>query len=328
MNPIPQIARKRLAASQLTAHPEADLLNAFAEQTLRPAERQTILAHLSLCADCRSILALAQPELIEKQAVFSPTPRRGWFRLPALRFGLALACVAIVGTAVSLHYLPSSPKPSAPIPAQVATATPGPMAAAQPAPTNSLASTPSSPLDQTTTARAAKKAPANTMAFVMIPGRAKQDSEAMPMANLDNNLPAAAPATPFSAAAKSAPAARTNLSDVTGTPRWALSSDGSVQRSVDSGATWQSIRVADGQSFLAIAALGQNVWLGGTNGTLYHSADAGNHWAQVKPSADGETLSEDILGVEFSDPQHGKVTTSSNAWTTDDGGTSWQKLSF
>ena len=46
---------------------------------------------------------------------------------------------------------------------------------------------------------------------------------------------------------------------------------------------------------------------------------------QVKPVADGKSLTADIIGVEFTDARHGKLTTAANeTWTTTDGGQNWQ----
>jgi len=78
--------------------------------------------------------------------------------------------------------------------------------------------------------------------------------------------------------------------------------------------------------FRAVAAIGPEVWAGGSNAALYHSPDAGSHWIQVVPSADGAILSGDVVALEFSDPQHGKVTTSTaEVWITTDAGQTWQK---
>jgi hypothetical protein len=79
-------------------------------------------------------------------------------------------------------------------------------------------------------------------------------------------------------------------------------------------------------TFRAVAANGAEVWAGGSAGALYHSADAGNHWTRIMPSAEGTVLTADIIALEFSDAQHGKVTTADSAiWTTSDAGQSWQK---
>lgn len=110
------------------------------------------------------------------------------------------------------------------------------------------------------------------------------------------------------------------------TPRWTLSSDGTMlMRSYDAGRSWQTVAVAGNVVFRSLAALGSEVWAGGVGGTLYHSSDAGQHWAQVKPTANGKLLTSDILHVEFTDAQHGKLSTASGeTWTTDDGGQNWQ----
>ena len=146
-------------------------------------------------------------------------------------------------------------------------------------------------------------------------------------------------------------------------PRWTLSSIGGLQRSFDQGSTWQDVNVmanvvpsgraglaramasqvgerkvgqkkalsipalpAPTPVFRAVAVTGAEVWVGGANGVLYHSLDAGNYWTQVFPSATGATLTGDVVGLEFLDAQHGKVTTStSEIWITGDDGLTWQK---
>lgn len=109
-------------------------------------------------------------------------------------------------------------------------------------------------------------------------------------------------------------------------PRWTLTSDGTLQRSLDSGATWEAVSVPSQATLRALAADGLDIWVGGSNGALYHSSDAGQHWMQVRPIANGELLSADIIGVEFTDLQHGTLTTSAKeTWTTSDAGQTWQK---
>lgn len=108
-------------------------------------------------------------------------------------------------------------------------------------------------------------------------------------------------------------------------PRWTLASDGTLQRSLDAGKTWQPVSVPGHGTFRALAAVGAEIWVGGAKGALYHSADIGEHWVQVKPIADDKSLTADIIGVEFTDARHGKLTTAANeTWTTTDGGQSWQ----
>jgi hypothetical protein len=146
-------------------------------------------------------------------------------------------------------------------------------------------------------------------------------------------------------------------------PRWAITSAGGLQRSVDGGDTWQNVDVnaataLNGRNFTslevvestrtrkkdekkarqsaiaaspapvfrAVAVTGNDVWAGGSSGVLYHSLDAGVQWVIVVPVSGGVALTGDIVGVEFSDTQHGKITTSAGkSWITADDGQSWQK---
>lgn len=108
-------------------------------------------------------------------------------------------------------------------------------------------------------------------------------------------------------------------------PRWTLSSDGTLQRSLDAGRTWATIAVAGNSVFRALAALGADIWVGGSAGSLYRSTDAGQHWLQVKPASGGKVLTADIIGVEFTDTNHGKLTTADEQiWITVDAGQTWQ----
>src|SRR5690242_11170178 len=98
------LLRQRLgAASVPPVHPDADTLAAYAEDLLSAPERSQVIQHLSLCSDCRDVVALVLPEGVPAQqsqpAVAAATlvpaaPRRNWFRMPS--FGLAAAVAAMV----------------------------------------------------------------------------------------------------------------------------------------------------------------------------------------------------------------------------------------
>ena len=146
------------------------------------------------------------------------------------------------------------------------------------------------------------------------------------------------------------------------TPRWSINSSGSLQRSYDQGVTWQEVRVQDSpaleatvvtrsepasttdftkskdapakvtakkeafSAFRAVSANGSEVWAGASGGLLYHSVDGGANWTRVVPSALGSSLSGDVVAIEFTDAEHGKVSTSaSEIWITSDGGKTWSK---
>jgi Photosynthesis system II assembly factor YCF48 len=147
-------------------------------------------------------------------------------------------------------------------------------------------------------------------------------------------------------------------------PRWTLSAEGQLQRSLDSGKTWETVPVGDNSSlslvsaeattnyqeemrahlsdkakagiksssesgppkFRALSANGNDVWVGGTAGLLYHSTDAGTHWTKVMAVAEGVTLTADIVTLDFADAQHGKLVASTGeTWVTTDGGKNWKK---
>lgn len=142
--------------------------------------------------------------------------------------------------------------------------------------------------------------------------------------------------------------------------RWSINAMGGLQRSADQGKTWQDVDVNAGAEassgvnlaramkssrakvpasekeradvkpapilFRAVAANGADVWAGGSGGFLYHSSDGGGHWARISPSWGGIALTGDILSVQFFDPQHGRLMTSTaEIWTTADGGQTWTK---
>lgn len=99
MEQLPNLVRERLRAQAGGDHPDADVLTAFAEQALPDTERSRVLTHLSRCADCRDVLALAIPPAAESPSLDTaqPAPRFQW---RILRWGAAVACVVIVGSAV------------------------------------------------------------------------------------------------------------------------------------------------------------------------------------------------------------------------------------
>ena len=108
------------------------------------------------------------------------------------------------------------------------------------------------------------------------------------------------------------------------TMRWTLSPEGALQQSFDSGKTWQTIPLASNVIWRALAANDSDIWVGGSGGTLYHSSDAGQHWMRINPLANGKPLTADIVRVEFKDPQHGLLITSSDQiWSTTDAGATW-----
>jgi hypothetical protein len=109
MEQLPNIVRERLKLQPGGDHPDADLLTAFAEQALPEQERSRLLMHLSRCADCRDVVALAVPRLTGTVSLDTAHPAP-WFQWRVLRWGAAVVCVVIVGSAVLLKREAMAPK--------------------------------------------------------------------------------------------------------------------------------------------------------------------------------------------------------------------------
>jgi hypothetical protein len=102
MEQLPKIVRERLQAGQAGAHPDPDLLTAFAEQSLKERERTQVLEHLSRCRECRDVVSLASPQAVLSTQPSTTQPARqtsGWLGWPVLRWGALAACVVVVSAA-------------------------------------------------------------------------------------------------------------------------------------------------------------------------------------------------------------------------------------
>ena len=372
-------------------HPDADLLTAFAEQALPIRERNSVLAHLSQCADCREVVLVAAPQV--EGAVQEIPVRSSWLGWPALRWGALAACAVVVVAAVSLRPKfeprPAASKEAAPqVTAKLMEPAPEKKiivadklekdrATMQSAPRDlakSSARVSAPPASAESRAKAAPvalpAAPVQTDKLAVSSGMvAATPAESRPAAaNLtamagpaarvpSTNEPVSVNAETATVAAKTAESslgkAKQALADESldsktqradarrelaspalansltaykkAIPRWTLSADGTLQRSLDAGKSWKTIPVAADATFTAVAAMASDIWVGGSHGALYHSVDAGEHWTQVTPAADGQPLTSNIIGIEFTDSLHGKVTTSNQEiWTTSDGGETWE----
>jgi hypothetical protein len=117
MQDVPQFVLKRLQEKQPAAdsHPDADLLTAFAEQSLAGDERARVMEHLTRCGDCRDVVAIALPATEieieterERKIVALPisvsSARIGWLRWPTLRWGALAAGILVVTSLGVLQY--------------------------------------------------------------------------------------------------------------------------------------------------------------------------------------------------------------------------------
>ena len=142
----------------------------------------------------------------------------------------------------------------------------------------------------------------------------------------------------MSTARLASPASPTQAHHVT----WAITG-GVLQRSVDSGQSWQDALHAD-HPLLCYASRDEDVWAGGQAGTLFHSANSGVTWAQVQPSVKARQLSSDITHIEVRNNEvrneelrrdlrydvrgPGEIllsTSNKEIWSSADGGKTWAK---
>jgi hypothetical protein len=462
MSSIPKIVRDRLkAAPPAVNHPDADVLTAFAEQSLPDRDRATVIEHLARCGDCRDVVALALPATELTSTTATQVRESRWLTWPALRWAFVAAGVVAIASIGVMRFQRHSEmadlrmssrqqvtatdaKNESPVPPSAASSTNADKPATQPA-SSEFGSSPeqnaivilpkSAPRPDTSGIHRpqARGGVTGGAAGAIIAGPAMPSqqqgagqqiarSTTAPKQHTDSNLAlqvpsvsetvavsspadqvaaeaknhkadlrdesAVAPAdfdaypggvgkakpaasagaartVPSPAAPMPAPAAAQFAMAKALPPRWTISPAGSLQRSFDQGNSWQDVNVlasaavfenfmrysgsdtataekvarskekdANKKSlkaeaaltFRAVAANGADVWAGGQQGILYHSADAGDHWRRIVPASGSIFLTGDILAVEFADAQNGRVTTSTaESWATSDGGQTWQK---
>jgi len=107
---------------QLGHHPDADEIGAFVEHALPAHERERMLSHLAVCAECREIVALSLPEIEEPAPAVPADVRKPWWSgwMLAWPIGAALAATACV--VLYIHH--ASLTPNAPTQQQIAGAQP------------------------------------------------------------------------------------------------------------------------------------------------------------------------------------------------------------
>jgi hypothetical protein len=302
---------------------------------------------LSQCASCREVVSLSAPQ--PEIAAVVAAGASGWSSWAVLRWGALAACVVLVGAMVTLHQKQqaaqlaarvATPLVETQVPAQnnatvkngASLQLPGvqprtavatkPIASqirneAPPAPAGGNFGVDLSPLEM---------ADARAQLADMVPGRAKDASAELQAAPAQKTSESPLATKRMMAATESSSEHGNALISANLVPRWTLSADGTLQRSLDSGRTWQTISVTNRTVFRALAANGLEIWVGGSGGALFHSSDAGQRWTQIRPMGDGQILTDDIIGVEFTDDLHGKLTTAGQeVWITADRGQSWQR---
>ncbi len=410
MPEVPKIVYARLRGTPEDAHPDVNLLAAFAEQALSGDERESVLQHLAQCEGCRQAIALSMPamevtpvnapEMAAPAAKVSAPRGRPWFAWNRLGWaGLAAGVVIAAGILMmqsgSRKNVEQAQQKGVATFAQPASNVASDKAAAPPVSSEPTTAAESRPVPRALVAETRRDEMKKTAAFptrerqfvppppVSVPttsanlGQSEKDLQGgqaggalMPRPGSANETVEVSAATPLvsaesaqtgdSVSAQAAPVVRakaaraqetatasedvkqeyanSNLQNLPLSGRnafdlnkvaagaapaqWALHGD-KVQRLAEPG-QWTTLFHHRG--LLCVSSLGTHVWAGGKNGALFHSADSGASWTQVRPSLTGQTLDDDVTRIEVKSPEQVVLFTNKNqSWNSADGGMSWSK---
>lgn len=309
-----------------------------------PREREQLLDHLALCAECREVLTVAAEATPETAATPKPflvprralSPQRVWLPWASIAAGLLIAFSA----ALLYHQQHSSQKR-----AEVAVNEPAqlpPSALQQPSPLhypepNKTLIKPANPsaVKQPQAPSTNEEMPAAVAMKENQNEAAKQSSFGLQSSNGFSNTqigqatvhgPSAqnnASAHSSSAFANATPERALSLASTSAQrPHWRINSIGQPERSIGDGA-WQSVLPQEKSRMRVVSIFGFEVWIGGENSRLYHSTDNGATWKLVALSSkDGRT--HVIAHIHFQTAQCGTVEAEDGiVWTTSNGGATW-----
>ncbi|MGD0629737.1 MAG: zf-HC2 domain-containing protein [Terracidiphilus sp.] len=345
----PNPLQRELARSPLAGpHPDDDLLTAFAEGKLLQRERAEVFAHLATCPDCREVLSVAtqaslipasgtKPFLLPRSA---HRPSRAW-----LPWASIAACILAMCSAGLLYEHRLELKHRGTVAAENAPAIPSAPAVQK---ETSPSAVPNVAPRKTATGPTPTKSGANSIAVQAIvqepesqergglpiqPDLRQQEpqiesssaAEVAPEVSLARpSAPASVPAPAISAFGSAAPPRAMDKPSIAAfaRPHWRINSTGQAERSLGNGA-WEAVLPSEKARMRVVSVFNGDVWIGGEDTRLYHSADNGSTWSLVVlPRKDGSEHS--IAHIRFQTAQAGTVEAADGiTWTTTDGGVSW-----
>ena len=98
---------------------------------------------------------------------------------------------------------------------------------------------------------------------------------------------------------------------------------GAVEKTIDGGQTW-SFQKVEGDNFTAMDIHGEEIWMCGYNGCVYHTSDGGNNWTRYRNGNDITLPRYRLLSILFTDEQNGwAVGEEGKIIHSDDGGMHW-----
>jgi hypothetical protein len=337
--------QRELAQSPVAGpHPEADILTAFAEGKLLQRERAEVFAHLATCSDCREVLAVAaeaaplsasgtKPFLLPRS---THKPLRTWLPWASIAAGIIVVCSAGLLYKQKLEFKSRATVANENPPAVPIAAAPRPQSSPSAKPTVAHGKTSTGPIPATL------KAPTLAKGSIVQKPESQNPSSSSLQAELrqqnstiENSATAevttdaklarpSVPAPASSAFVGAAPPRGMAQASIAGVarPHWRINSNGQVERSFGNEA-WETVLPNEDSKMRVVSVFNGNVWIGGENSRLYHSADNGFTWSLVSlPEKDGHEHA--IAHIRFQSSQAGTVEAADGAiWTTADGGASW-----
>ena len=100
---------------------------------------------------------------------------------------------------------------------------------------------------------------------------------------------------------------------------------GTVMKTTDRGNNW-IVQDVVGDNFMAMDIHGDEIWMCGYAGSVYHTTDGGAHWQKQRNGNDITLPRYDLLDIVFKDEQNGwAVCDDGKVLHSDDGGNHWEE---
>jgi hypothetical protein len=337
LNPL----QKALVQSQQARpHPDPGLLTAYAEDTLISRERKDLLEHLAVCAECREVLSISTaasadlPGEVRPYALPRPNhpPLRSWLPWIAVAASVVVFCSTVL-----IH----QQRKSVLTPPQVASVgnkemdqrpaqTPLPEISVVPKTKSSKSALGPIQKSVTTALRSAENSSVASSGRGGVGRSSGQNRADQPSSSQIESATESVKvqgsvsvrSTPAFSGALPSPTASGALSAQGVRPHWRINDAGQVERSFGDGA-WQAVFTNERSKMRVVSVFNSDVWVGGEDLRLYHSADNGTTWNAVTlPNKDGREHA--IAHIRFQTQQAGAVDAEDGtSWTTTDGGRTW-----
>ena len=100
---------------------------------------------------------------------------------------------------------------------------------------------------------------------------------------------------------------------------------GIVLKTTDGGNTW-NIQNIENDNFTAMDVHGDEIWICGYNGSIFHTVDGGNNWKRLRNGNDITLVNYRLMSILFTDTKNGWAAGENGVVLyTDDGGHHWME---